>query len=229
MNKKINKKYYIFEMDITKLNIISLLILVLMVIVTIFLYPKNLAITFYETNMVLLFSLYIIWMLLHEILHSISYVLYGGDFKKIVYGGYLEKGVLYCLCKQNISRKNILNSLMFPLFYIGIVTYIIAIIFELPLLLFLSIANISGAAGDIIMFLYISRLNKNIEFSEFDNPIQFAIYSDDDVTKTPHFGLNHIETTDSLKREELTKIKISKFTIIFFVIIILLLLLGYIL
>ena len=227
MNKEKNKKYYIFEMDITKLNIISLLILALMVIVTIFLYPKNLAITFYETNMVLLFSLYIIWMLLHEILHSISYVLYGGDFKKIIYGGYLEKGVLYCLCKQNISRKNILNSLMFPLFYIGIVTYIIAIIFELPILLFLSIANISGAAGDIIMFLYISRLNKNIEFSEFDNPIQFAIYSDEDVTKTPHFGLNYIEKTDSLKREELTKIKISKFTIIFFVIIILLLLIGY--
>ena len=54
------------------------------------------------------------------------------------------------------------------------------------------------------MFLYISRLNKNIEFSEFDNPIQFAIYSDEDVTKTPHFGLNYIETTDSLKREELS-------------------------
>lgn len=228
MSKEENKKYYIFEMDMTKLNIVSLLLMVLMIIITIFLYPNNLMIEFSNINILVFFSLYIVWMFLHEILHSIAYTIYGGDFKKIVYGGYLEKGVLYCLCKQNITRKNILNALMFPLFYIGIVTYIIAIIFELPLLLFLSIANISGAAGDIIMFIYIFKLNKNIEFSEFDNPIQFAIYSDEDVTKTKHFGLNYIKTTKELSREDMKKIKISKITIIAFIIIILILLFPYI-
>lgn len=226
MSKDKNKKYYIFEMDMGKLNIVSLVLMIVMIIITLPLYPKNLLIEFSSINILVFFSVYIIWMFLHEILHSIAYIIYGGDFKKIVYGGYLEKGVLYCLCKQNITRKNILNSLMFPLFYIGIVTYIIAIIFEIPLLLFVSIANISGAAGDIIMFMYISRLSKNIEFTEFDNPIQFAIYSDEDVTKIPHFGLNYIETTKSLKREDMKKIKISKATIIFFIIIILILIFG---
>lgn len=208
------KKYYLFEMDINKVNILCITLFVVFIIISALIYPNNLGKEFYEVNLVLLVALYVIWLLLHELLHSLAYTIYGASFKKIIYGAYLEKGILYCLCKQNITRKNILNSLMFPLFYIGIITYVIAIIFRLPMLLFLSISNIAGSAGDIIMFTYISKLNKNIEFSEYDNPTQFAIYSDEDVSKIKHYGLNYIESTDTLKRTNLKKVIISKGSII---------------
>ena len=143
-------------------------------------------------------------MLLHELLHSASYVLNGANFKNVIYGAMLEKGVLYCLCKENITKRNILVSLMTPLFIIGIITFVISIIFELPYLLFLSIFNISGCAGDIIMFAFISKL-KRVEFTEFDNPIDFAIYTREDVTKIKSLGLNFIEKCDEVKREYLTK------------------------
>ena len=68
------------------------------------------------------------------------------------------------------------------------------------------------------MFMYIIKLNKNIEFSEFDNPIQFAIYSNEDVSKVKHFGLNFIKTADKLERKDLKKITISKGTIIVLII-----------
>ena len=45
------------------------------------------------------------------------------------------------------------------------------------------------------MFIYISKLNKNIEFSEFDNPIRFALEADYDVSKIKHYGLDFIETS----------------------------------
>lgn len=211
MEKK-DKKYYLFEININILNTVSLILFIVLFILCNVLFPKTADIT--KIDFVLLFGFYILYMLLHELLHSLSYVLHGAKFKKIVYGAYIEKGVLYCLCKQNISRKNILNSLLFPFFYIGIVTLIISVIFDLPILLYLSIFNISGCAGDLVMFAYIIKLNKNIEFSEFDNPIQFAIQSNEDVSKIKHFGLNYIKETSTLTRTTNQKIVISKGTIV---------------
>ena len=191
-----NKKYYIFEMNMTTLNVGCIILLMIMMIISIFIYPSFINDVIENVNFLFFFVLYSFYMILHEIFHSIAYVIYGSDYKKITYGVCLEKGVLCCLCKQNVDRRNILHSLMFPLFYIGIVTYIISLIFRMPLLFLLSIFNISGCIGDIIMFIFILRLDKNIQFSEFDDPVGFAIYSDRDVSNLNHFGLRYIERTN---------------------------------
>lgn len=216
-----NKKYYIFEMNMTTLNVGCIILLMIMMIISIFIYPSFINDVIENVNFLFFFVLYFFYMILHEIFHSIAYVIYGSDYKKITYGVCLEKGVLCCLCKQNVDRRNILHSLMFPLFYIGIVTYIISLIFRMPLLFLLSIFNISGCIGDIIMFIFILRLDKNIQFSEFDDPVGFAIYSDRDVSNFNHFGLRYIESTNELKRCDLKKIRVSKFSFIFLIILLL--------
>lgn len=216
-----NKKYYIFEMNMTTLNVGCIILLMIMMIISIFIYPSFINDVIENVNFLFFFVLYFFYMILHEIFHSIAYVIYGSDYKKITYGVCLEKGVLCCLCKQNVDRRNILHSLMFPLFYIGIVTYIISLIFRMPLLFLLSIFNISGCIGDIIMFIFILRLDKNIQFSEFDDPVGFAIYSDRDVSNLNHFGLRYIESTNELKRRDLKKIRVSKFSFIFLIILLL--------
>ena len=216
-----NKKYYIFEMNMTTLNVGCIILLMIMMIISIFIYPSFINDVIENVNFLFFFVLYFFYMILHEIFHSIAYVIYGSDYKKITYGVCLEKGVLCCLCKQNVDRRNILYSLMFPLFYIGIVTYIISLIFRMPLLFLLSIFNISGCIGDIIMFIFILRLDKNIQFSEFDDPVGFAIYSDRDVSNLNHFGLGYIESTNELKRCYLKKIRVSKFSFIFLIILLL--------
>ena len=211
MEKK-NKKYYLFQMKLLPLNIISFVLLFIMIGITYFInkdfFFESLKSTYDSFGLFLI--LMIGFMVFHELLHSISYCIYGGDFKNVVYGIEFEKGVFYCLCKQNINKLNILNSLFFPLFYIGVVTYIIGMVFELPMLTWLSAYNISGCSGDIIMFIYMSRLNKNIEFTEFDDTTSFAIYSEDDVSKMNHFGLKYLGCFDKVERNDLTKIKISK-------------------
>jgi hypothetical protein len=223
-----NKKYHIFEINVGKLNIVCIIFFILLTLLTSFIYKGNLMADFYQVNLMLLILVNIIMMLVHELLHSLSYVIYGGKFKNIVYGSYLEKGVLYCLCKQNITRKNILNSLMFPLFYIGIVPYIIALIFKWPFLLFLAIMNIVGATGDIIMFIYIMSLPKEIEFTEFDNPIRFAIHTNKEI-KVKFFGLDYIETLKNVPRNNLKKLTISKGSYIVFAILIVLTVLSVVL
>lgn len=217
MNKN-KKKYYVFQIDLNTLNIGSFILFIPILIISYLLYPTSFIEVLENYTFLEFFTWYFIYIILHEILHSISYVINGANFNKITYGIVLEKSILCCLCKQNITKKNILHSLMYPLVFIGIITYIISLIFKLPLLFILSIFNIVGCIGDIIMFFFIKKLDNDIEFSEYDDPIGFGIYSNKDISKEKHFGLNFIETTSSLKREDYKKVVISKPSIIFIII-----------
>ena len=215
------KKYYIFEMDANILNIMSLLLFIVLLTISSII-DKNLLIdSFNITNYFLTLLLMLGYLCTHELLHSLAYVIYGANFKNITYGVALEKGVLYCLCKQNITKKNILHSLMYPLFFIGIITYIIALIYKIPALFLLSIMNIGGSIGDIIMFAFIYKL-KDIEFSEFDSILGFAIYSEKDLSKLKPFGLKYIETKEKLKRENKRKVNITYKSLIILIVLIIL-------
>ena len=216
------KRYYIYKMNINILNIGSLVLLVLFMGIGLLIYPSFLYDVFNRYSFLLFMGIYLLYMILHEVLHSIAYVIYGAKYKNITYGICLEKGVLCCLCKQNISKNNILHSLIYPLFFIGFITFIIGYIFKLPLLFILSIFNISGCIGDIIMFFFIKKLDSNIEFSEFDDATSFGIYSDKDISKEKHWGFNYVGISSKLDRVDMKKIYISRVSIIFFVIILML-------
>ena len=221
-----NKKYYIFSLKMNFLNITSFILLFLIVGITILIDKEFLIDAIYYTfspnKLFLTFVLIILYLMLHELLHSIGYYLYGAKYKNIIYGIELEKGIFYCLCKQNVNKKNIMNSLMFPLFYIGIVTYILSFIFNSYYLLILSLFNISGCVGDIFTFLFFIRLDNNISFSEFDSTTSFAIYSENDVSTIKHIGIKYEGIRDKLIREDKKKIKISKLSYIIICVILLL-------
>jgi len=199
------KRYYIFSLDMKFLNIFSFIILFFIVGLT-FVIDKN-------------FFINAVNYTLHELLHSIGYYLYGAKYNNIVYGIELEKGIFYCLCKQNVNKNNIMNSLMFPLFYIGIVTYIIGLCFDNYYLFILSIFNISGCVGDIFTFIFMLKLDKDIEFSEFDDTTSFAIYTDKDISKDKYIGVKFIQVRDTLTRNDYAKIKISKCSYVVLIII----------
>lgn len=212
------KKYHIFQMKLGVLNIFSVILLLLMITLTILIYDLfNIEFKFELTNknLGLIFILYLIYIIIHELFHAISYRIYGAS-QNITFGAYIEKGIICCLCKENISRKNILNSLMFPLFYLGIITYFIGIIFSLPILVILSILNISGCAGDILMFIFIIKL-KDIEYTEFDDPISFALFTSEDLSNKKPFGIKYITETTQVKRTNQKKLEISKTSYIFFI------------
>lgn len=212
------KKYYIFEMNGVLLQIISVIILIVMFILTAYL-SENLLITNKELK--LIFLLIIPYLILHELLHGVAYITNGANPKNITFGAHIEKGILCCLCKQNVSKKNILVSLLSPFIIIGVVTYIIGIITNNQILVWLSILNISGSSADLIMFFDLLKV-KDFEYSEYDNPVAFGLYSNKNLSTIKLFGLKYIAQAQTLEKNNMKKISISKFSVIAFIIFIIL-------
>lgn len=210
------KYYYLFQMKTGLLNGLSLVLMFVLFIILYLIYGKNIVNVFIE-GFPLTFLFMIPYFILHEIFHSIAYSIHGADFKNITYGAHLEKGVLCCLCKQNISKKNILISLLYPFIFLGVITLIIGIVFKIYPLILLSAMNISGCTGDFIMFYNLVKI-PNFEFSEFDNPIAFGLYSNKDLSKLYLPGLSYLGKTDELERTIDKKIDISKISIIYLII-----------
>ena len=177
------KKYYKFEIEMISSTILSF-ILLLSVFLSPYMFEK------FDFKMLAWgFIIIIPWLFLHELLHGIAYYLTGTKLENITIGVALEKGVFYCLTKQETTKKGVCISLLTPFFVIGVVTYIISLVFNLPLLWFLSIMNISGASADLLMFIYISTIKGDVKYKELDDPTTFALITDVDLSKKLPLGV----------------------------------------
>lgn len=226
MNKK--SKKYIFNYNMMFINIISILIFILMVIITFFMYKifnKNFSIIGKEIVFIILLMC---WFVIHEIIHGLFYIINGAKKENITYGVALEKGIFYCKCGEFVDKKNIMCSVIAPFLIIGIFTYIIGFIFNLNVLVLLSIFNICGAAGDLTMFCFFLKLPKDIKFKELEDSTKFCLLINEDLSNKKFWGVklakevkDDSEITEE-KRPLITITKPSKIILIIFGIIILL-------
>ena len=165
------------------------------------------------------------YFMLHELLHYIGYLINKNvNNKDLCLGMCLEKGVMYCRCTNEISRSSVMISLLTPFTVIGIITLIISYIFDMPFLAFLSVSNIAGSYFDILMFIQILKMPKNIKFAEYDECDAYYIISNKDLTNIKTKGISLVKTEninkDKLKSKNNKKIEISTFSIIILIILI---------
>lgn len=160
----------------TTLNILALvLFLIVGSIVFLLEYPDHYLSHFKPLT---LWLLMFIWLIIHEVLHGVAFALFKSVKKEnITFGMFLEKGVFYCMCKQNISKKVILTSLLFPVTIIGLITLIIGMILNHYELVFLSILNIVSSIGDIVMTIYFLKAPKDIIYLDLDDCTSFTVIS----------------------------------------------------
>ena len=184
------RKYYKFEMNTVFANILCLIITVLAFIPAL-LFMNKFSLDFNYKDLGILSLTYLIWMFLHEALHGIGHILCGVKVKDLSYGASLEKSVLFCLVRREVKKKGILISLIFPFFFIGIVTYIIGIIINSKLLVILSILNIGGASMDLTMFIQFLKLDSDITYIEPGDGTSFYIMSNNNINRL--IGLKKVE------------------------------------
>ena len=221
-----NKKTYTYKMNLGPANILCIVILILVSIPTMFIVPN-----FYNyDNLLILFVSMVFYFMLHEFIHGIGYFIGGTKRENISYGICLEKGIFYAMAYQKLTKKNILISLQMPFMVIGVITYVISLIFNLKLLLILSVINICGAAMDLAMFIYFLKLPKDIIYSESGNPDEFVVVSDKDLTKKKSLFFRIVEEKDykeeDFKFKNIKKINITKTSVIILIVFILLGVIG---
>ena len=177
------KKYYHFELNMTVMNILSVVLFVLPFII---LSICGYEITFDHAGLILIAMLF--YLLIHEIFHAIGYSLYARNKNNIKIGITLEKGVFYAACQELISKQGILVSLMMPLVFLSLITFPIGLIFHLDWLIILSIVNFSGAIGDMLMFVLILKCPNDVEYIDYDNSVGAYLISKHDLSKIKSLG-----------------------------------------
>ena len=211
-------KYYRYSLNLVFLNIASLVIFaVFFVILSLMGYASLID---YRCLVI-----YFFWMFLHEFLHGVGFSLRKNvDHKKIVYGANLEKGIFYCMCKDIIDKRCIMISLMFPFVFIGVITLIIGLLFNIPILVILSLFNIAGCAGDIAMFISFLKL-PDFKYTDLDDCTGYILISENDLSRFKLFGVKLVESGDydpSVKAKDYKKFTISKLSWIVLIFMILL-------
>lgn len=196
-------KYYRYSMNMLKLNIFCIFLMILVFIVIGFMGLFS----FLDFKCLIL---YFFWMFLHEFIHGIGFYINGVKHKSIVYGAALEKGIFYCMCKEIISKKGIMISLLFPFVFIGIITLVIGLFINSPKLIILSLLNIAGCAGDIAMIISFIKL-PCFSYLDLDDCTGFVLVSDNDLSKYKLFGLDLVESGSYSKLDTASNFK--KFTV----------------
>lgn len=204
------KKYNLFEMRMKTVNMFCFILAALLFGLTLIIKPD---ISLDSQDCIILILFLFPYLILHEVIHSIFYTICGANYKNVTYGIFLEKSILCCTCKQNITKTNILISLLSPFILLGVVTYLIGFTLSNNILIILSIVNLSGSAGDLIMFYNLNQI-KDFEFTEYDNPIAFGLYTSEDLSTRKFIGLKFKGSEDFLSRTKGKKIAISKMSII---------------
>ena len=226
------EKEYVYKFNLVTANIFSIVIFVLLVALTVFWLSMGSSKLSGSVEFTFFLPLMLAYLCLHEFLHGVGYVIGGAKPKNVYFGIALEKGILYCLCRQEISKKGILISLQMPFMVIGIITYVIGMLTHNMMLVVLSICNLVGASMDMAMFNFIARI-KDVRYSETDANDEFVLISKEDLTKRKSIFLTLKEVKPYNKKDfEFKKIKriiISKISWILIIVLLLISLLPFIL
>ena len=232
-------KTYIVEYNMVYIMILSVVLLIIPVLMT-WAYFKftSASFDFNFDNLsgfvsyTLLFVLMILWMVLHEIIHGIAYQVNGAKKENITFGVALEKGIFYCKCGEFINKKNIIISLLSPFILIGVITLIIGYLINSFTLIFLSIVNISGAAGDLAMFGFFIKQDKDLRFKELGDSTTFCLKTKDDLSNKKFISvrIKKVVTDEKeIEEEKSKKINITKASWAILIVFILLIVLDFVL
>lgn len=232
-------KTYIVEYNMVYIMILSVVLLIIPVLMTWAYYRfTSASVDFNLDNLsgvvsyTLLFVLMILWMVLHEIIHGIAYQVNGAKKENITFGVALEKGIFYCKCGEFINKKNIIISLLSPFILIGVITLIIGYLINSFTLIFLSIVNISGAAGDLAMFGFFIKQDKDLRFKELGDSTTFCLKTKDDLSNKKFISvrIKKVVTDEKeIEEEKSKKINITKASWVILIVFILLIVLDFVL
>ncbi len=121
-------------------------------------------------NGVVFFSVIILGIFIHEILHGIGWSFFAEKgFKSIKFGFSLKAFAPYCHCKEELRYFHFVLGVFLPALVLGIIPVILAFILKNSQLFLYGIIFLFGAGGDLVI---LAMLIKNYDSSSYimDHP-----------------------------------------------------------
>lgn len=101
---------------------------------------------------------FILLVVVHEFLHGLAFSWFTNDgWKSIAFGFNMKYWCPYCNCLQPLKKKQIITTSLLPTLVLGYGLGITAIITGSPFLLAVSVLNIIGGGGDLLVITKILR------------------------------------------------------------------------
>lgn len=153
-----DKEPIVIELDIKKLmvdNIVLTIGLAILFIAIQYICFKDFQFSFLETivGIILFFTLYIVFIVLHEAFHLIGFLIFGGvPFKSLKYGINLELGVAYATTEQPLPNHAMKKALLLPFWTTGVLPTLTGFYINSTVLLVVGACLIAGAIGDFAMY-----------------------------------------------------------------------------
>ena len=214
------QKSYEIKYNLVTMNIVGIVYFIVLVGILFFMFKFDILTGNFDGNfgfdtypMSVFIVAVMFWFVLHEIIHGTFYIIGGAKKENISYGCVLEKGLFFCKCNNDITKKNAMLSLMAPFTIIGVITLIISFILGDYALLILSVFNLEGACADLCVFLFFSKLPDDVLFREIGDTSTFVLTTKEDISKNKYLGIQSIRLLEEgeLPPEEVKKkVDISK-------------------
>lgn len=116
----------------------------------------------YLLDTILFFGSFILYIVVHELLHGLAFILFGKvSIKDIKFGVILKSGMAYCISTVPVKVNAARISLMMPVYVVCIPLYVYAFITHSFLLAILAILFFSGSVADIYYLWKLRKTNKN--------------------------------------------------------------------
>lgn len=133
-----------------KLNLYAIGFMVLAIAATILIFGGNASGTLTLLEFLTYVFVSIVYIVIHEVLHGVSFVLFSKHkWSSIKFGLLLSQGLAYCISIVPVSIRRARSSLMMPLYVVCIPLYVIALVTtNLPMAIF-AVILASGSIGDV--------------------------------------------------------------------------------
>lgn len=182
--------------DILKLNKFSFVILLLVLILIVFpfflLWKSNLydnivylskcfSHTTLFLNTVIVLSILIVGIILHELIHCVTWAAFSEDrFKAVKFGFNWKTCTPYSHCRNSMLNKHYILSTIMPLIILGVIPSLFALIYGNLLMLIYGLFFIISASGDILLVFYLFKENMNSIIKDHPNKIGFYVCENSD-------------------------------------------------
>lgn len=144
------------------------------------------------TDILMVIALFAAGLVTHEGLHAVGFLTLGKcKTKDIRFGISKKQGMLYCTSEKPLTAKAYGATLLIPLVVTGVIPFIVSVVWGNAMLVVLFSILISGAAGDVYMFLRVRKYEANQLI--LDHPKAPAYYLLYEEGKTPE---GYVEATE---------------------------------